>query len=197
VIESQAPGSTPLDPDESHGLIPAYVTNHDDLNRAEQANILEALNWATSRKHSDLISDSFIRKLHQKMFGNVWRWAGFYRKTLKNIGVPPEIVAVEIRKLCDDAKYQVGFANLDWDDFGVRFHHRLVWIHPFPNGNGRHARLMTDLILRAHARDAFSWGAESTNGAIGEFGKTREKYLSALRSADAGDWVPLRTFVRS
>ena len=197
MIESQTPGNTPLDPDEALGLIPLHVTNQAELNQAEQANILEALSWATSRRHADLLTDAFVRKLHQKMFGDVWKWAGTYRKTLKNIGVPPEQVAVEVRKFCDDARYQVGSAGLDWDDFGVRFHHRLVWIHPFPNGNGRHARLMTDLVLQAHGQEPFSWGAKSPDGVIGAFGRTRERYLSALRSADAGDWSPLKVFVRS
>jgi Fic-DOC domain mobile mystery protein B len=131
------------------------------------------------------------------MFGDVWRWAGTYRKTLKNIGVPPEMVSMEVRKLCDDARYQVGIPGLDWDDFGVRFHHRLVWIHPFPNGNGRLARLMTDLVLQAHGQEPFTWGAKSPDGVIVAGGRTRERYLSALRSADAENWAPLKVFVRS
>ena len=128
-------GGTPLDPDESEGLIPSHVSTQAELNRVEQANILEAVTWATSRKHSRLLTDEFIRELHRRMFKDVWKWAGLYRRTLKNFGVPPETIPVEVKKLCEDTHYWVQNKVFPWDELAARFHHRLVAIHPFPNGS--------------------------------------------------------------
>jgi len=190
-------GGTPLDPDESEGLIPSHVSTQAELNRVEQANILEAVTWATSRKHSRLLTDEFIRELHRRMFKDVWKWAGLYRRTLKNFGVPPETIPVEVKKLCEDTHYWVQNKVFPWDELAARFHHRLVAIHPFPNGNGRHARLLTDLLLRQQDQKPFSWGARTGQGVIGSDGMTRERYIEALRSADRQDFGPLLDFVRS
>jgi Fic-DOC domain mobile mystery protein B len=197
MIDSTSPGNTPLDPDEAEGLLPGHITSRDELNQAEEANILEAMKWATSRKHSDLLTDSFIRKLHRRMFKDVWRWAGSYRNSLKNIGIPPEQISVEVKKLCEDVKYWIESKTYGWEELGVRYHHRLVSIHPFSNGNGRHARLMTDLIFKAYGQEPFSWGANSPDGEIGPTGSTHDRYLEALQAADNHDFGPLLIFVRS
>jgi Fic-DOC domain mobile mystery protein B len=188
---------TPLDVDEREGLLPASVSTQADLNHLEQANIDEAARWAFAKGHRHLLTDSFVRELHRRMFRHVWRWAGRYRKTLKNIGPPPERVPTAVRDLCADAACWVEGRVFPWDELAARFHHRLVAAHPFPNGNGRHARLMTDLLLRHCGRPVGSWGSleaeargETTEG-------LRARYLGALRSADQGDYAPLTAFLRS
>ena len=193
----QAPGNTPLDPDEAADLIPGHVTTQAELNQVEQANILEASTWAWGRRHKDILSDEFIRELHLRMFKDVWKWAGTYRTSLKNLGIAPEQIPVAIRKLCDDADYWVENKTYPWDELAARSHHRLVAIHPFPNGNGRHSRLMTDILLNAHGQKPFSWGSATNLDTMGPKGTARERYLAALRAADGQDFKPLLDFVRT
>lgn len=186
-------GATPLDPDEIAGLIPSHISNQGQLNAWEFQNVLRGDTWAFASKRTDILSLEFMQTLHSKMFGDTWRWAGQIRETEKNIGVAPEQIRVEIKKLCGDVKVQLEHKNLPFDEIATRFHHRLVCIHPFPNGNGRFARVMTDLLLVHNGRERFSWGAGDL---IGD-GEVRGKYISALRAADTKDHEPLRMFVRS
>jgi len=190
-------GNTPLDPDEMEGLIPRHVTTQGELNQVEQANILEAMTWIIGRSHPDILTESFLRELHKKMFKDVWKWAGKYRKSLKNLGVSADQVPVEIKKLCEDAQFWIQNKTYPWDEIGVRFHHRLVVIHPFPNGNGRHARLATDVLMRNNSQKVFAWGGESEIVTIDSVSSTRKGYLAALRAADKGDFKLLLEFVRS
>lgn len=186
-------GATPLDPDESEGLIPTHVTTREQLNRLEQENIIEAMHWLEAARPKDILDETFIRKLHHRMFGQVWKWAGQFRTSDKNIGIARERIGVELRELCEDAKAQIAHASYPPDEIACRFHHRLVCIHPFPNGNGRHARLLTDLLLeKLLHRPRFSWGG--MNGIPA--GSTRAGYLDALRAADKGDFRRLAEFVR-
>ena len=187
-------GATPLDANEMAGLIPRYITAQGELNALEQSNILVARAWLSRRKHRQVLDDAFVKDLHARMFERVWRWAGSYRQSDKSIGVPWQQVPVEIRKLCDDARYWIDHHSYNWDELGARFHHRLVLIHAFANGNGRHARLMTDALLRAHDRPAFTWGR---NEPIDAGGATRAEYISALREADSKKLDRLIAFVRS
>jgi len=197
MIENSAPGNTPLDPDEMEGLIPRHVTTQGELNQVEQANILEARTWLVGRSHPDILTDSFLRDLHKRMFKDVWKWAGKYRKSLKNIGVSAVQIPVEVKKLCEDTQFWIQNHTYSWDEIGVRFHHRLVSIHPFPNGNGRHARLATDILMRANGQEPFTWGGESEVDLIGSAGETRGGYLAALKAADNGDVGPLLSFARN
>lgn len=186
-------GATPLDPDESEGLIPTHVTTREQLNRLEQENIVEAMQWLKSARPKEILDETFIRKLHQRMFGRVWKWAGQFRTSDKNIGIAKERIGVELRNLCADTKAQIEHASYPPDEIACRFHHRLVWIHPFPNGNGRHARLITDLLLEKILRQPpFTWGGMS---GIPE-GDVRAAYLDALRAADKGDFRRLTEFIR-
>jgi Fic-DOC domain mobile mystery protein B len=186
-------GATPLDPDESEGLIPTHVTTREELNRLEQENIVEAMQWLATARLKDILDEAFIRKLHRRMFGRVWKWAGQFRASDKNIGIAKERIGVALRDLCEDTKAQIAHAAYPPDEIACRFHHRLVWIHPFPNGNGRHARLLTDLVLeKVLHRPRFSWGGMS---GIPE-GEVRTTYLDALRAADNGDFRGLAEFVR-
>lgn len=139
-------GATPLDPSEISDLIPKYVKSHQQLNRWEKKNIAAADKW--SLKQKEILSLSFIKELHSRMFNQTWRWAGKFRSSEKNIGISWPRIPAEIQKLCDDVRYHVDHAIFPPDEIAMRFHYRLVWIHSFPNGNGRHARLMADLLIR-------------------------------------------------
>jgi len=184
--------STPLSPEEREGLIPSYITLRGELNEAEQQNILEADEWAFSRKR-DVLDEKFLNTLHKRMYGNVWRWAGECRKTQKNVGVEYYKIPAELRALLNDARYWVERDTYPPDEIAARFHHRLVAVHCYPNGNGRHARLATDLLLKQLGRDRFTWGSVNLVTA----GETRAAYVAALRKADKHDYGPLFEFVRS
>jgi Fic-DOC domain mobile mystery protein B len=187
-------GATPIDPDEAEGLLLPHITNRSELDRWEQDNIAEAETWTLRRKPKDLLSADFICKLHRRMFGNVWKWAGKFRRSGKNIGIDRRSIRPALKDLLEDAKVWVEFGSYPPDEIAARFHHRLVSIHLFANGNGRHARLMADLLLvhvLGHPR--FTWGSRNLNQA----GDCRQQYITALRAADNHDYRPLLEFVRS
>ncbi len=193
--DSDAPsddGSTPLDNEERDGLALSYVTTRGDLNAAEQANILRAEGWAF-RRQRNVLDRKVLNDLHEHMFGDVWKWAGNYRRTGKNIGVAAYRIPIDLQLVFDDCAYWIEHETYSPDEIAARFHHRLVLIHPYPNGNGRHARLAADLLLRQMNRARFSWGsAAATDPRV-----TRRAYIDALRAADDGDYAPLLAFVRS
>ncbi len=186
-------GATPLSHEEREGLIPSYITLRRELNDAEQANIAEATSWAWRRRRHGLLDEAFLRRLHQRMFGKVWRWAGSYRTTDKNIGVDAQRIPTALRQLIDDSQFWIDHKTYPADEIAARFHHRLVQIHCYPNGNGRHARLATDLLLRELGQSPFSWGSA---GLVDE-AEVRARYVAALRAADGHDLSPLLAFVRS
>lgn len=188
----QADGATPLTEEEREGLIPSYITLQNELNEAEQANILEVQEWAFARKRN-VLDDSFLNGLHQRMFGNVWKWAGQFRRSGKNIGIEAYRIPTDLRQLLNDARYWIEHGTYDPDEIAARFHHQLVYIHPYVNGNGRHARLATDLLLASMDCPSFSWGRAN----LVDMGETRAMYIDALRAADRHDYGPLRAFVRS
>ena len=184
-------GATPLDGDEAALLIPKHITKMSELNAFEHANILMAEQWAISSRF--VLSASYIKKLHKRMFDKTWKWAGQFRKTGKNIGVEAYRIESELQHLVADVLYQIEHKSFGFDEIAARFHHRLVLIHAFPNGNGRHARLMTDLILKKYGQKRFTWGE---GAAKKNSQKTRTDYISALRLADAHDMTALLEFVR-
>lgn len=188
----QDDGGTELTEEEREGLIPSYITLRSELNEAEQANILEAEEWAFARKR-DLLEEKFLNNLHKRMYGNVWRWAGRYRTSGKNIGIDAYRIPTELRQLLDDCRYWIENGTYEPDEIAVRFHHRIVSIHCYPNGNGRHARLAADLLLKSMGQERFSWGGEN----LIDVGETRERYIAALQAADEHDIGPLLEFVRS
>jgi Fic-DOC domain mobile mystery protein B len=193
-LATTSDGNTPLSPDELADLIPNLATK-EELNEWERENILLAREWATSDRTSPVgvISDQYVRKLHEKMFGETWKWAGQYRRTGKNIGVPVHQIRERVISLFGDARYWIENSTYSPDEVAVRLHHRLVLIHPFPNGNGRHARLIADLLVVKLGRREFTWGSANlvTEGAA------RKRYLEAIRAADNGDIQPLFNFARS
>lgn len=187
-------GATPLDPNEIEGLLLAHITTRAELDRWEQDNINEALAWIEQRRPKNVLNETFMRQLHKRMFGNIWKWAGDLRKSDKNIGVPWYKIAVETRQLCDDAEYWIANKTFHEDEIAARFHHRLVSVHLFANGNGRHARLMADIILKnIFNRPYFTWGSANLIAA----GTSRKNYIESLVAADKGDYLPLLNFVRS
>lgn len=191
-------GATPLNADEAADLIPSHITLQKELNEWEAENILSAEHWLYAHKnHGDFLTIEFIKRLHQKMFSDTWRWAGVFRSTEKSIGVAPYYISTELKNLLEDVKAQLITMNgIDVnviDQIACRFHHRLVLIHPFPNGNGRHSRLMTDFLLIQAGRPRFSWGNQNLNLS----GSVRDQYLKALRGADKHDISDLMMFVRS
>lgn len=187
-------GQTPLDPDEKAGLIPEHLTTKGDLNDWEQENILRAVRWLKRTRSPDVLSEGFCRTLHTKMFDLTWSWAGTFRKSDKNIGCDWTKVAVRLNTLFGNVRWWVDSATFPPDEIAARFHRDLVWIHPFPNGNGRHSRLMADALLRSLGQPAFTWGSGGNLVAANEM---RARYLAALRAADQGDHQLLLTFVRS
>jgi Fic-DOC domain mobile mystery protein B len=181
-------GQTPLDPDEMDGLIVPTITQRKELDEFEQKNIEKASQWTLRIKIStdELLTESFIKLVHKKMYGNVWKWAGQFRKTNKNIGVEWPYVPVELKKLLDDCSWWIRHKTYPADEIAIRFKHRLVSIHCFPNGNGRHSRMMADLLAeKIFARSIFTWQG------------TRLDYIKAIKQADANDIVPLLKFARS
>ncbi len=186
-------GATPLDPDESEGLLLDHIQTREELNKWEQENVQKALLWALTRKNRNLLSQSFIGTLHRKMFDDVWRWAGKFRTTEKNIGCDPAYIAINVAQLCEECQGWLEYKSYPADEIAARFHHRLVSIHPFPNGNGRHARLLTDLLLQELLDEpVFTWG----NADLDNPSEGRGDYIKALKEADKGDIAPLLVFVR-
>lgn len=196
--------ATPLIEEDLEGLIPSYLATRDDLNLVEAENIMrfrlgKARRDKKYRQAGSLLRDSTVRQVHKEMFGDVWKWAGIYRKRLTNIGVMPEQIPVKIRELCLNTQTQIDCCDKKnaraLDEIAVRFHWDLVRIHPFPNGNGRHARMMADLLVSALGRPLFTWGASD----LVEENNARGVYISALRKADEtlGDVSDLLAFARS
>ena len=171
------------------------ITIRSELDRWEQQNIGDAMDWLENRKNkSDILNEGFIKKLHEKMLGKVWEWAGSFRKTDKNIGIDKYRIGIELKNLLDDTQYWIDNKTYESDEIAIRFHHRLVQIHCFPNGNGRHSRLMTDTLLTDILdQKPFTWGS----GNLLAEGDVRETYIKALYSGDYHDYEPLKDFVRS
>ena len=189
-------GQTPLDEDEKEGLLIKSIATRGELDEFEQQNIEDAIQWSLTRKFKSekILSASFIQELHKRMYKNVWRWAGGYRKTNKNIGVDKLEISVALRSLIDDASYWLENNVYEPDEFAIRFKHRLVSIHCFPNGNGRHSRMIADIIIeKIYQLPVFSWGSKS----LADENDSRKKYLIAIRKADKGDLDLLLKFARA
>ncbi len=187
---AQPDDATPLSYEEREGLIPSHVSLRLELNELEQSNILEADLWAFQRGRDPLV-ETFGRGLHRRMFGKVWRWAGQYRSTDKNLGVANATIQPRLYEVLDNIRYWASAATFSPDEIAARFHHGLVVVHPFPNGNGRWSRLMADLLVVQLGQPRFSLGRNNAPEA------TRKTYIAALRAADQHDFEPLIRFMRS
>lgn len=189
-------GQTPLDEDEKDGLLIKSISTRGELDEFEQQNIEDAIQWSLTRKFKleQILSESFIQDLHRKMYGRVWSWAGKFRKTNKNIGVDKQEIAIALRTLLDDAKYWVEHNIYEPDEVAIRIKHRIVSIHCFPNGNGRHSRMIADLVIeKIYKQSVFSWGGANLSDNL----DIREQYLTAIRKADKGEYDLLMKFARS
>lgn len=185
-------GATPLDPDELEGLKFKHITTREELNHLEQANIQSGLLWLKRKKQVDLLTEHFIKEVHKKLFGEVWKWAGTYRKTEKSIGVDPLQIQIQLHQLLADVHFWIEHKIYSLPEIALRFHHKLVFIHLFPNGNGRHARIITDeLMARKFALKEIDWvqGAE-----LQLINARRALYIAALRAADQHDYTLLLKF---
>ena len=187
-------GQTPLDSEEKEGLLIKTITTHQELNEFEQLNIEKAFQkyrFQYRPRQEEIVTEKFVLKLHKEMFGDVWAWSGVYRKTNKNVGADRFQIAVRFRQLIDDCKYWIENNTMEEEEICIRFKHRLVSIHLFSNGNGRHSRLMAD-IMRKHifGKPFFSWGKIS----LAAKGIARGEYIRALKAADNGDIKPLLKF---
>jgi Fic-DOC domain mobile mystery protein B len=192
----EPPDATPLAPVERDGLKQHWITTRNDLNIAEQDNISKGMNWARRQRSptsSAMLSEEFTLRLHKRMFGDVWNWAGTYRSTERNIGIEALQIPVATNHLFGDVRYWIENNTFDMDEIAIRLHHRLVAIHPFPNGNGRLSRFMADLLCERLGAQPFKW----SGGNLTNTGELRTAYVSALRSADNHDIEPLLKFART
>jgi Fic-DOC domain mobile mystery protein B len=180
-------GATPLDADDTAGLLPSHITTQGQLNEWEYANIARGEAWVFGLRRGQILNIEFLQILHGRMFGDTWAWAGHIRtKETMPVGVAPERIREELRVLLDDVQFQIDNRSWHIDEISARFHHRLVYIHPFPNGNGRCARTMTDVVLHRFGHERFKWGA-----GLDKAGEARRRYISALQAADGRDYGPL------
>lgn len=189
-------GQTPLDEDEKEGLLIESISSRGELDEFEQLNIEKAIEWSIRSKFVKkiILTEGFVKSLHKQMFSEVWSWAGQFRKSNKNIGVDGTIIGIELKKLLDDAEFWIKNSSYNPDEIAIRFKHRLVKIHCFPNGNGRHSRMMADIIIESiFEKDVFDWRYSSMVRADA----TREEYISAIKKADGGNIEPLLDFARN
>ncbi len=189
-------GQTPIDEDEKDGLLIPTITTREELDEFEMHNIESAIQWSLLKnfKQKEMFTEAFIRTLHKKMYGDVWGWAGEFRKTNKNLGVDKWEIGSELKKLLDDTVHWITNKIYSPDEAAIRFKHRIVSIHCFPNGNGRHSRLIADIIIeKIFKQPVFTWGA----GYIPEYKNVRADYIRSLKAADLGDYSLLLNFARS
>jgi Fic-DOC domain mobile mystery protein B len=191
-LHAEPDGATPLTAEERAGLIPSHVTLRSELNELEQQNILEAKTALLGKKPNPL-SESFALRLHRRMFRHVWKWAGKYRKTDKNLGVPHYEVQTALIGALDNAQYWVDHKSFSADEIAVRLHHDVVWVHPFSNGNGRWSRLMADVLITRLGGLPFTWGG----GSLVAANDTRKAYIKALKLADNHEYESRVAFSRS
>lgn len=189
-------GQTPLDEDEKEGLKIKTITTQGELDEFEQLNIEKAVEWTINSNFGleKVFSERFIKDLHKKMYGDVWKWAGEFRRSEKNIGIAWTQIGIELKNLLDDAKYWIENNTFSQEEIAIRFKHRIVSIHCFPNGNGRHSRMIADIIMESIFRkEIFSWHQSNMVKAD----ETRKVYINALREADNGNIEPLIEFAKS
>lgn len=187
--------ATPFDAALRGDLLQTWVTSRADLNEAEEENIVKGAAWGRGRrgKAVDILNEDFVKTLHKRMFGEVWKWAGNYRQRELNIGIDPHLIAAQMPAMFDDVRYWMEHNTYPHDELAARLHHRLMQIHGFPNGNGRTARMMADLLIERLGGKAFSWGG----GSLDDVGTLRNQYVAALKAADDHNIEPLLAFMRS
>ncbi|KAF0141874.1 MAG: mobile mystery protein b [Stygiobacter sp.] len=188
-------GRTPIDEDEKEGLLIKTISTLGELDEFEQLNVEKAVEWTLKRKldYKKILTEDFVKELHKRMFSDVWKWAGDFRTSNKNIGADKFQIGIMLKDLLDDCKYWIEHKTFSEDEIAVRFSHRIVSIHPFSNGNGRHSRLIADILVsNGLSKLHFTWGSKN----LTKKGEARSKYLNALKEADGGDYKLLIEFAR-
>ena len=188
-------GQTPLDEEENEGLRIKSISNRHELNEFEQHNIEKAMLWLKSKRidAEELLSEKFVKELHRRMYGDVWKWAGLFRKTNKNLGVDKHIIPQSLKQLLDDSRYWIQQRSFSADEIAIRVKHRIVQVHCFANGNGRHSRLIADAMMeKIFNQQPFTWGAAGTKAPP----HLRTAYIKALQKADAGNYSALVAFAK-
>jgi Fic-DOC domain mobile mystery protein B len=189
-------GQTALDEEEKEGLKIKSITTQGELDEFEQLNIEKAVEWTihTKLKPENILTEKFIKDLHKRMYGYVWKWAGEFRRTEKNIGIPWTQIGIELKNLVGDTKYWIKNKTYSPEEVAIRFKHRIVSIHCFPNGNGRHSRMMADIIIESiFKKEIFSWHQSNMVKA----NAIRKEYINALKKADDGNVAPLIKFAKN
>ena len=189
-------GQTPLDEEEKEGLKIKSISTQGELDEFEQLNIEKAVEWTihSKLKRERILTENFVKDLHKKMFGDVWKWAGQFRKSNKNIGIDWTQISIELKTLIDDVKYWIDNKTFSPEEISIRFKHRIVAIHCFPNGNGRHSRILADIVMESiFGLEIFTWNQSN----MVEADDTRKKYIVALRKADQGDITDLIKFANN
>ncbi len=190
-------GATPLGPDERADLLLTHVETREELNELENANILQGISWLSSLPAltvDELLSMAFFEELHKRLLGEVWAWAGSYRTRELNIGCDPFHIRTNLFNLLEDIKCWIEFNHFDSLELSARIQHRLVLIHPFPNGNGRHSRIFTDCVRgMILEKPTLRWA----EGNLDQQTEEREQYISSLRQADRGDYQTFIDYLRS
>jgi Fic-DOC domain mobile mystery protein B len=189
-------GQTPLDEEEKDGLLIPTITTRGELDEFEQQNIEQAVQWTMGRTFNskNIFTEEFVQMVHKRMYSEVWAWAGEFRKTNKNLGVDRWQIPTELHNLLDDVRYWNEHTTYTPDEIALRFKHRIVSIHCFANGNGRHSRLMADIIIeKIYKQPLFTWGTAN----LSQEGDARANYLQAVKAADKGDYSLLLAFSRS
>ena len=189
-------GQTPIEEEEKTGLKIKSITTQGELNEIEQLNIEKAVEWTirTKLKPVIILTEKFVKDLHKRMFGDVWRWAGEFRRTEKNLGITWTRIAIELKNLLDETRYWIENESYPAEEIAIRFKHRIVSIHCFPNGNGRHSRMMADIIMESiFGKEPFPWHQSH----MGNAGDIRKRYINALKEADNGNIKPLIEFAKN
>jgi Fic-DOC domain mobile mystery protein B len=189
-------GQTPLSEEELHGLKILSITIREELDEFEQLNIEKAIQWTIGKKikPDELLSEKFIKDLHRRMYGEVWKWAGSFRNSEKNLGIKSFLIPVHLRQLLDDAAFWYENKTYPPDEMAIRFKHELVSIHCFPNGNGRHSRLMADLIMeKLYGEPFLTWGSSDLVKASDK----RKAYIEAVKMADNHELNALILFAKT
>lgn len=189
-------GQTPLEEEEKEGLKIKSITTQKELDEFEQLNIEKAVEWLinSNLKPEKILTVKFLKDLHTKMYGDVWKWAGEFRRTEKNIGIKWTQIGIELKNLIDDTQFWIVNKTYSPVEIAIRFKHRIVAIHCFSNGNGRHSRMMADIIMESIFKmEIFSWHQSN----MVEGNETRKTYINALKEADKGNIHPLIKFAES
>ncbi len=188
-----SPGQTPLDEEEKLGLRISSIGSKAELDELEQQNIDEALQWLQGKRFAieNVLNEKFLITLHKRMFGKVWAWAGKFRTSQKNMGLHHSQIRPALKQLCDDALVWQEHQVYTPEEMALRFKHRLLSIHCFANGNGRHSRLMADILIHQVFQQAlFTWGESLAD-------KARAEYLLAMKAADRNSFEALLRFAQS